>query len=222
MDSSVSDSGSAMDSSVLDSGSPMDSSVQDSSVQDSSVQDSGLPDAGATGRDAGPGLLLGDASLRDGSTEGPDSGAAPSDALIEECEAAALHRRDLCSGTRVCLWEGYRRMCRTGNTQLLVDAMRCLHPTRCRTFSDPNRARACLERVVGGGTPASARTLLADVCVACGDPPERCTGGTAEIFPYLTDLETAAVRGCLRTCSLRSIVEECAGTVESIGGFTCI
>jgi hypothetical protein len=160
-----------------------DSAASDSGASDSAVSDSGASDSGPTTSDVG-----GESAV--------DAGP-----LVAACEAAAKNFATLCVGdsARVCLWNAYAALCATGQTQLLIDSMKCLDNTICRTFSDPNEGAACLATLHTKSETAAAKALVQSQCAACGGTSCSTITGTAEIFPYLTDADLAALSTCAGT-----------------------
>jgi hypothetical protein len=125
--------------------------------------------------------------------ESSDAGAGP---LVAECQALAQNFETKCAGSnpRPCLWSAYVKLCATGQTQLLVDSMKCLASTTCRTFSDPNDGKACLAQVHANGASTAAKAFISQACSACG---QGCApAGTEEILPYLSDADLASLSGC--------------------------
>ncbi len=156
------------------------------------------------------------------STAGHDAGSGPgTDAgpLVAQCQQLALNFQTRCAGSapRPCLWQAYGRLCATGNTQLLIDSMRCLDASTCRTFSDPNQGAACLGTVHATGETAAVRGALQALCAACDSG---CTSNpTAEIIPYLADTDLAALPACgARACVLDGLLTAC-GSVPGIAPF---
>ena len=146
----------------------------------------------------------------------------PRDAFVEPgavatCQASVDAMIARCEGStdRVCLWRGYRELCTRGNTSLLNAALACFASgTFCRSFSDPNEARSCLD-ALGTSVPVDNVNYMNGVITRCGGTPAAPTGAT-EIFPYvnantLTDCTGSA-------CSLDAIVAACAASLPS---FTC-
>jgi hypothetical protein len=163
---------------------------------------------------------------------GAGDGPASSD-LVAKCESLATSFAQICNDEytgdahtpdteRVCIWTTYAQICRTGNTQLLVDSMNCFtgNPS-CWIFSDPNSAAACLASVHASGESAAARALLQDVCTRCG-ATSCSTTGQAELFPYVSDSEIAAIRSCLGTgCTNAELLANCTSVPDVSGIFAC-
>jgi hypothetical protein len=119
-------------------------------------------------------------------------------ALVLACQSAASHFATLCAGSdpRPCYWNAYAKLCATGRTQLLVDSMKCLDNTTCRTFSDPNEAASCLAQLHAADESASAKTAIENACSSCGGSSCSTITGTAEILPYLADADLATLVSC--------------------------
>jgi hypothetical protein len=150
--------------------------------------DSG-PDAEPS--DAGDDAM--DALSRDAAIDAGTNGAGP---LVAECQALAQNFETKCAGNnpRPCLWSAYVKLCATGQTQLLIDSMKCLASTTCRTFSDPNSGQACLAQVHANGASTAAKAFISQACSACG---QSCApAGAEEILPYLSDADLASLSGC--------------------------
>ncbi len=160
-------------------------------------------------------------------------GAAPScrvrsaatAALVNDCITLATRFRDLCAESngetseRVCLWEAYRDLCRTGNTQLLVDSMECLDINFCRTFSDANDGNACLNELHARAQPATVRERIVSQCTQCGGDCST-SFGQGEIIPYLPSSEFQELASCgLEACTLDDLLSECSDVGPSFERF---
>jgi hypothetical protein len=154
----------------------------------------------------------------------PGTGAADS-ALVGQCEALAQNFADKCAGddVRPCLWAGYKKLCSTGQTKLLVDSMNCLDARTCRTFSDPNDGESCLQRVHGAGETPAAKAAITMQCSACGGTMCSTVKGTDEIFPYLTDGDLQATSSCAGTtgCTGMMPLPSACQTVPGLAPFAC-
>jgi hypothetical protein len=153
---------------------------------------------------------------------------------VAKCESLATGFAQICNDEytgdahtpdtqRVCMWTKYAQICRTGNTQLLVDSMQCFggNPS-CWIFSDPNSAAACLASVHASGESAAARALLGDVCTRCGGTGCSTVTGQAELFPYVSDSEIAAIRACLGSgCTNAELLTSCTSVPDVAGIFGC-
>jgi len=154
-------------------------------------------------------------------TPTPDAGTSRSDAhvgsgSVADCQASVDAMIALCSDVpeRVWLWRGYRDLCMTGNTALLNSALACLEGGGfCRTFSDANESRACLD-ALGASIPAENVSVINRVTTRCGTPVT--PSGTNEIFPYANASVFAECTGT--ACTLDDIVRACAATLPS---FAC-
>ncbi len=170
-----------------------------------------------------------------GATTDAGTGDAPaSSALIAKCESLATSFANVCNDEytgdahtpdtqRVCIWTTYAQICRTGNTQLLVDSMNCFgtNPS-CWIFSDPNSAARCLANVHASGESAAARALLQDVCTRCGGTNCSSVTGQAELIPYVSDSEIAAISACLGSgCTNAEFVANCPSVPDVAGIFAC-
>lgn len=148
-----------------------------------------------------------------GSDAGSDAGQeADGGSLVGECEALATSLEAACAGSepRPCIWGAYRQLCASGNTQLLVDSMRCFDGTVCRTFSDPNEAAECLTTAHESGLTATARATIQGVCEACGGSGCEAVFPSIEILPYLSDEDLAAVPTCRGdACNLDALIAAC-------------
>jgi hypothetical protein len=175
------------------------------------------------------GLALSSALVACPSTpSGSDSGMTASDAAgdVAACEALARTFRDNCEETngptdeRVCLWESYARLCRIGNTALLLDAMECLDESTCRTFSDANDGVSCLQTLHATQQPAALRSFIEGQCAACGGTDCSAGTATAEIFPYVLASDAPALDTCTtsETCMLPTIVTACS-SVPAVAAF---
>jgi hypothetical protein len=152
---------------------------------------------------------------------GPSQPAAVGDAglLVTECQAAANNFATLCAGSdpRPCLWNAYAKLCGTGQTQLLVDSMKCLDNTTCRTFSDPNQGESCLAQLHAANETQVAKAAIQSSCNTCGGSSCSTVTGTAEILPYLTDADLSAFASCNGN-ACNKIASACSSN-ESIAPF---
>ena len=161
-----------------------------------------------------------------GGSDRPDVGMSDSGAdgggMVAQCESLAANFATLCAGDpgRVCGWNAYGQLCRTGNAALLVASMSCLDQTVCRTFSDPNDGAACLTTAHASGETPAVRAAIESGCTACGGTGCTTVQGTAEILPYLSDADAAMFAGCRGTaCSLVEVIAACS-TVPGFGLFS--
>jgi len=144
--------------------------------------------------------------------------------LIAQCQTQAQHFATLCAGSdpRPCLWNAYAQLCATGQTQLLIDSMSCLDQNTCRAFSDPNNGLACLNALHSTNESAASKQFIVDSCNACTDAGCATSYGVAEIIPYLSDADIAALESsnCVGTaCTLDSAVQACASAVSDVNLF---
>lgn len=117
---------------------------------------------------------------------------------VASCQQLAMTMAANCASVpiRQCIWNGYAQLCATGNTRLLVESMRCLGTTSCRTFSDANDAVACLTAAHAANETPAVRASLQSMCSSCDGGSCGSAGATAEIFPYLSDANIALVTAC--------------------------
>ena len=151
-----------------------------------------------------------------------DGGVGDAGSLVAECQTLAHHFATLCAGSdpRPCIWNAYADLCKTGQTQLLVDSMKCLDQTTCRTFSDPNQAATCLDTLHASSQSAAAKKYMSDTCTACNGTNCSQVVGTAEIFPYLGDADIASLSSCQGSaCSVDGIVQACASSIPALQPF---
>jgi hypothetical protein len=161
------------------------------------------------------------------------TGTGDAGALVAQCESLAATFVSNCMNeyiqdvyspdtNRMCIWTAYGHMCRTGNTQLLVDSMNCFGTNpHCWTFSDPNDTAMCLANVHATGESAAAKSFLQQVCAQCGQPG--CIpAGQAEFFPYVSDTELAAVNACRGTaCTSADLLANCSSVPDVAAIFGC-
>jgi hypothetical protein len=167
----------------------------------------------------------------------PDAAAGPSNpsALVAQCQALAKTFSNNCYNEyigdaltpdteRVCIWNAYGQICQTGKTQLLVDSMNCFGQNpHCWTFSDPNDTAQCLATVHSAGESSAVRAFLMRLCNDCGG--SSCDGGVAsgqaEVIPYVSDSDLAALNACRGTaCTNAAVVANC-GSVPEVALFAC-
>lgn len=149
-------------------------------------------------------------------------GGGDAGALVAECQTLAHHFATLCAGSdpRPCEWNAYADLCRTGQTQLLVESMKCLAQNTCRTFSDPNAAATCLDTLHKSSQSAAAKKWISDTCTACNGTNCSQVNGTDEILPYLGDADIAALSSCQGSaCSVDGIVQACASSISDLQPF---
>lgn len=187
---------------------------------DSTAKDGGA-DASTSDAPASD-VATNDVATNDVVTDSPSTNDA-SAALITQCQTQAQHFATLCAGSdpRPCLWNAYAQLCAKGPTQLLIDSMNCLDQNTCRTFSDPNNGLSCLNTLHGTEESQTSRQWIVDTCNACSDAGNCATSyGPAEIFPYLTDADIAALSSCRGTaCTIDTVVQACASTVPDVNLF---
>jgi len=143
-------------------------------------------------------------------------------ALITQCQSLAQNFATQCAGddTRPCYWNAYASLCVTGETQLLVDSMNCLEQDTCRTFSDPNQGESCLDTTHASEESQASQTWIVNECTTCGGSQCQSAVGPAEIFPYLTDADIAALSSCAGSaCDLGTLISNCASTIPDIALF---
>lgn len=169
-----------------------------------------------------------------GTTDGGAGDAPASSDLVAKCVSLATSFAQICNDEytgdahtpdteRVCIWNSYAQICRTGNTQLLLDSMNCFmgNPS-CWIFSDPNNAATCLATVHASGESAAARALVQDECTRCGGTSCSTVTGQAELVPYVSDSEVAAIRSCLGTaCTNAEILANCASVPDVASIYAC-
>jgi hypothetical protein len=129
-----------------------------------------------------------------------------------------------CAGddVRPCLWSAYGKLCATGQTQLLIDSMKCLDSTTCRTFSDPNEGAACLAKLHAMNETPAAKSFIQGACNQCDAGNCGTVSGTDEVFPYLLDSDFPELGSCGSQL-------ECSGTFpvscesnQNVGYFSCV
>ncbi|HEY5062745.1 MAG TPA: hypothetical protein VII52_14490 [Gemmatimonadaceae bacterium] len=185
-----------------------------------------------------------DGTATEAAAEASPSGGSPSDVdantndapslHVSECEALATTFVQSCQSLhdssgpapdteRMCIWTAYGHLCRTGNTQLLVDSMNCFGSNvNCWTFSDSNNAAACLASVHATGESEAVRTLLQNVCTSCGSTNCAVVTGQAELIPYVSDDEVAALASCGGTaCTNAAFVANCTSVPDVAAIFSC-
>jgi len=142
------------------------------------------------------------------------SGGSDGGALVAQCQAMANQFQTLCAGVtdRVCLWGAYSKLCAIGKTQLLIDSMKCLDNTTCRTFSDANMGAACLKALHGTAETVPAKVAIQSVCMDCKLKMDCATvDGQSELLPYLSDADLNAIPNCRGTaCDYSPFVKACA------------
>jgi hypothetical protein len=149
------------------------------------------------------------------SSSSPDASAA----LVSQCESLASTLSAGCTtigdASRACFYTAYGKLCRTGNTQLLVDSMNCVAGATCRSFSDPNDSAACLAQVHATGETTEVRAYIGRLCGACGGTNCGAVTGTAEIVPYLPDSDIGEVNACVGSdCAAAGIATSCSGVPD--------
>lgn len=150
---------------------------------------------------------------------------APTDApttVVEACRAAAEGFGTRCAGSapRPCVWAAYAELCEDGSTQLLLDSMDCLDDTTCRSFSDPNEGRACLDTLHTESRSVAASDAIEALCTACGGTTCDVVSGAIEIFPFLSDADVAAIEGCRGTaCTIDEIAVACSDDIPALEAF---
>ncbi len=187
---------------------------------------------GGNGNDGGSDASNGDSSASDSSSSdsAANDGATPTDAgkndaspaLVAQCQTLANKFAGLCSGDapRPCLWNGYAQLCQSGQTQLLIDSMNCLDQTVCRLFSDPNEGEACLDTTHASEEPVASQNFITQTCAACNQTNCAAGVGVAEIIPYLTDADIAALASCRgNACDINTLVQNCAGAIPDVALF---
>lgn len=164
------------------------------------------------------------ASTVDAPSSTGDGGAA----LVAACQARAAVLSANCEGAsgdpiRVCLWAAYGELCETGNAQLLLDSMECLDDTLCRSFSDPNDGRACLDAAHEAGRSAAADAAITGGCTRCGGVGCDTVSGALELIPYLSDSEIAALADCGSTsCTIDDTIHACSKRLSIMPFDACI
>jgi hypothetical protein len=153
----------------------------------------------------------------------PDAGTAD----VARCIELATTFRDNCAASngegdeRVCLWEGYVDLCRTGDTALLIASMECLDRTQCRAFSDANEGNACLASVHAAHQEPALREAIEAQCAACG--AQTCEPSQFEIVPYLLKSAAAPFGACAGAdaCTLDALVAACTPGIAPLASFQC-
>jgi hypothetical protein len=170
-------------------------------------------------------IVVATLSCGGGPTTSPDAGASSggtgaSAALVAQCESLASTLSAGCMTTndasRACFFTAYGKLCSTGNTKLLVDAMNCVSGATCRSFSDPNDSATCLAQAAAADETPASRANLETLCMACGGSDCATITGTGEIVPYLPDSELASLIACVGTthCSASQLASSCAGVPD--------
>jgi hypothetical protein len=164
--------------------------------------------------------------VNDASTPPPDASdssvvdAAPGS--VAECQALANGFATRCaiSPDRVCFWNAYAQLCATGHTQLLIDSMKCLDNTACRTFSDPNQGESCLQALHAQNDSAKAKAYDSAICTACGGQNCNVVNGTDELIPYLVDSDIDAFSTCAgAVCPSSSVLKSCGAPIPDVAPF---
>lgn len=190
----------------------------------------GFPSGFASGATTGASFCAADAGSDASNdvaqkSDAPSTDAAKNDAspaLVTQCQTLANKFAGLCSGDapRPCLWNAYAELCQSGQTQLLIDSMNCLDQTTCRTFSDPNEGEACLDSTHASEEPIASQSFITQTCAACNQTNCAAGVGVAEIIPYLTDADVAALASCRgNACDLNTLVQNCAATIPDVALF---
>ena len=193
----------------------------------------GFPSGFASGATTGASFCAADAgndastdAASDAKSDAPivvDAGkndASP--ALVAQCQQQAQNFATLCAGddVRPCMWNAYAALCASGPTQLLIDSMNCLDQNTCRTFSDANGGVSCLQTTHTSEESTASQNWITEVCSTCGGTNCSSSIGTAEIFPYLTDADIAALSSCQGSaCDLNTMIKNCAGTIPDVALF---
>ncbi|WP_236517432.1 hypothetical protein [Sandaracinus amylolyticus] len=173
------------------------------------------------------GLLLAACRDEDPPPQSPDGGAPDaSTSDVARCVELATHFRDHCADAngeddaRVCLWEGYVELCRTGDTALLIAAMECLDDTQCRSFSDANEGGACLDALHAAQPASALRDAIEAHCAACG---QTCPASQIEIFPYLPASAATALESCggADACTADAFFAACTPEIAPLASFQC-
>lgn len=144
---------------------------------------------------------------------------------VASCQQLAMAMAANCASTpiRQCIWRGYAQLCATGNTRLLVESMRCLDATTCRTFSDSNGADACLTAAHASSETPAVRAALTSMCTSCDAGMCSSAGATAEIFPYLSDANIALVTACRgAACEPETTVMACRNSPAVAPFIACL
>jgi hypothetical protein len=184
--------------------------------------DGGTDAAGDVSADVKSGDAAMDAVSSDAPADGPSADAGDAGSLVTQCQAQAQHFATLCAGddTRPCMWNAYAQLCATGQTQLLIDSMNCLDQNTCRTFSDPNEGLSCLNTVHASEETTASTSWIESECMTCGGSMCSTQVGPAEIFPYLTDADIAALSSCEGSaCDLPSLIQGCASSIPDVNLF---
>lgn len=169
----------------------------------------------------------------DAATVGSDAAtvtvdAASSSTPLTRCQQLARNAQENCAESngaddvRVCLWRSYESLCETGDEARLTSAIECLSQTACRTFSDANDGRACLQAQNTASGPRWAAYQA--VTETCGSTATADSFAESEVFAYLTDADAALLDSCVHTtpCSLESIFADCASSIPALAPFaTC-
>jgi hypothetical protein len=223
-DGSSGSSGSGLDNGSSSSGGGLGSSSGDGS---NATTSSGSSSGGAQ-----------DAS--DGATDADAAASMDAGPLVAQCQALAMTFANNCyneyvgdtltpNTNRVCIWQSYAAICRTGRTQLLLDSMMCFGQNpNCWTFSDSNNAATCLNNLHAATPPSSALVAFAtQYCGACNmvggcaDAGASLSGGTSEVFPYLTDAQLSQTSSCLADASCNASLPSSCTAVPELAIFAC-
>jgi hypothetical protein len=153
-----------------------------------------------------------------------DASSGASSSLVMECQSLAQNFEQKCAGddVRPCLWSAYAKLCATGQTQLLIDSMKCLDSSTCRTFSDPNEGEACLAKLHAMSETAAAKSFLQSGCNECDAGNCGTVRGTDEIFPYLLDSDFTALGSCASQVMCSSAFPVSCESDQNFGYFSCL
>jgi hypothetical protein len=152
------------------------------------------------------------ASRRDAMTDSAaDAPAGDALSVVALCQATAHSLAAMCTGSTMqqCFWNAYASLCATGYTTLLLDSMGCLDTTTCSAFSDAD-ASTCLGNVHQFDESNASKSFVQSVCNACGNPCPNI-GGAAEVIPYLTQADDAALSSCsMGACTIDDVIKDSA------------
>jgi hypothetical protein len=153
-----------------------------------------------------------------------DASSGASSSLVTECQSLAQNFQQKCAGddVRPCLWSAYAKLCATGQTQLLIDSMKCLDSSTCRTFSDPNEGESCLAKLHAMSETQAAKSFIQSGCNACDAGNCGTVSGTEEIFPYLLDSDFSSLGSCASQAMCSSAFPVSCESNQNFGYFSCL
>jgi len=119
------------------------------------------------------GVLLAACGKETTSGDADNAGADLSNDDVAACEASVDAVHAACNeeepgAPRLCVYEAYRPLCKTGRTAVVKAIFDCLKLDACQTPGDPSDAGDCVSNVVHTLANADDRAAAAAIC-ACGD-----------------------------------------------------